>query len=327
MTAHPAAITSNLHSNSGGDANPETSRKLYLAAKVLAWLGALFLIYQLWGYVSWIVSPDFVARSVGPDPIQPSVLEKLRSMEKTLVTLALLWLLWLIYGMLKSRALTWPAITSFAWVSCYWQDPLVNLVRHNSFTYNAYFFNRGDWMSHLPFMPDMGKVLAQPLLIEGLAFFCVIPFWGMFMAFFLRNAQKYLAIHSGVLLIAIGWALMFVVDLLFEKGGIQNQVFGWNYVAESFALNAGTPQQWPFVEGILVSFMWALPGFLSCLRGQNRFSIFDPGIEAIRSTPLRVVTHLLAMAGLFNLLFLVYNAGLIIFAGSIAASFPSYLSP
>jgi Spirocyclase AveC-like len=290
----------------------------------LAMLGAILLLYQIWGYVGWMLSSDFAPSPTGIDPISPSTLSNVLTAERNQVVMATVWTAWLVIELLRRRELSWPLMLSIAWATVYWQDPFVNLIDHN-FSYNKFYFNRGDWASHLPFMPVSGPVLPQPLLMESLAFWWLLPAFAIFTYFTMRCAERFFRVRSRIGLLAIGWGALYLIDFLLESSAIRNQTMAWNRVDSAMALHAGTPAQWPIYEGVLVSMVWAAPGVIYFFRGSNRFSRLDEGVEAIRSPFLRVATQLLAISGAYNLLFLLNNLGLILLSGSTTASFPSWL--
>ncbi|WP_168176660.1 spirocyclase AveC family protein [Williamsia sp. 1135] len=292
------------------------------AAFALAAVGIVFLVVQVYGYIGWLLS-DRTPQPRGADPISDEVLANVARAEIILIVLATGCLIFLVGQWWRRRSLTWPILLTFAWSAVYWQDPLVNAADHN-FTYNAYFRDSGDWVAHLPFVPVSGPTLPQPLF-EALVFFALLPIFGLLSYSILRGLRR-IGVSSPVLLVLVVWLLFVVLDAAFEMAGISQGLLVWNRVTDSLALRDGTVDQWPLYEGVMLGFVWALPGILMYFRGDNRFSRLDPGIDTLRGS-VPTVVRLLALAGLLNLVFLAYNIGLMLLSGSTIAPTPSWLSP
>jgi hypothetical protein len=300
-----------------------TALRQRITALALAAVGLVFLIVQAIGYLGWLLS-DRTGQPRGTDPIPDTVQVNVDRAEIILVVLAIGWLIFLIADWWRRRALTWPILLTFAWSAVYWQDPLVNAADHN-FTYNAYLRDSGDWVAHLPFSPVSGPTLPQPLF-EALVFFSLLPIFALLSYTILRGLRR-LGISSPVVLVIGVWLVFILIDGAFEMAGISQGLLVWNRVTDSLALRAGTIDQWPVYEGVMLGFVWALPGMLMYFRGGNRFSHLDPGIDTLRGVGVGVAVRLLALAGLLNLVFLAYNIGLMLLSGSTIAPAPSWLSP
>jgi hypothetical protein len=306
----------------------QISRRINLlraAAISLAILGAVFVIYQLWGYIAWINSDDFVATPPGFDPIADEVRSSLVRTQWIMVLWAVVWTVVLVLQWRSARRLTWPMLLTIAWVSVYWQDPLVNWTGYH-FSYNAYLFNRGDWISHLPFVSHSGPMLTQPLLVEALAFYAVVPTVGVLAYGVMRFANRRLHVTSPVVLIVLAWATIFAFDAGLENLAIHQHMHAWTSVTEMLSLNAGTPQQWPIYEGVFLGVLWGLGGILMYFAGERRVTVLDDGIDTLVTASWgRSALTVLSVVGFYNLMFLAYNATLNLLASNVV-HFPSWLA-
>ena len=291
-------------------------------ALILAAIGLFFVAIQVYGYVAWLLA-DPKEQPEGNDPVPASVMANVDRAEAILIVLTVVWIAALVSSSWRAKGLTWPLLLTFAWSAVYWQEPLVNALDHN-FTYNAHLRDRGDWVSHLPFSPVDGPTLSQPLF-EALVFFALLPIFGLLSYAILRGLHR-IGLHSPLLLVLSVWLIFVVLDAAFEMAGIAQGLLVWNRVADNLAISAGTADQWPVYEGIMLGFLWALPGMLMFFRGGHRFSVLDPGIDVLPGV-LPVVVRLLALAGLLNVAFLAYNIALMVLSGSTLAPTPSWLSP
>lgn len=264
--------------------------------RFLAALGVLFLAVQVWGYVGWLLSDEFVAHD-SPVPLPASVDAAVGRGQVVQVVGVLLWLTFLAVHTARKRALSWPLVLTIVWASVYWQDPLVNLV-DPVFSYNAGFFDRGDWTAYLPFVPDDAPGLDQPLLMQALVFLWFIPVVSAGAYGVMRLASRWT--RNPVVLVLLAWAAIAVFEGLFELQGIDQGLLAWRRVTEGLSLHAGEPDQWPLYEGVLLGLVWALPGIALYFRD--------------RLPPVRPVVGLLAAVGALNLAFLSYNVALILLA-------------
>lgn len=293
--------------------------------RMLGVVGGLFVIYQLACYLIWMLSPGFAPAPRGDSPISADILAGVRFGQMTQIVGAAVWSLFLIISWLKVRRLTWPMALSVGWIAVYWQDPLIN-IWHHDFSYNAYLFNKGDWTPYLPLLPHGGSTLLQPILLQGSVFYWQIPVFALLTNWLMIWARRGLGIQKGWILFAIGWGGMVIVDFLLETRGIQTRVFAWNRVDRTLSLHAGTPEQWPLYEGIMVAMMWASGGILHFFRGTNRFTPFDR--STTEEGPFSGLWLVLVLIGFFNVIFLGYNAVLVILGGfnPTIADFPSWLN-
>lgn len=289
------------------------------ALRALAALGALFVAYQLWGFVGWLLADIPLERNGDgvPDDVKASVIRG-----EVLIGLgALAWIGFVAWGTWKRRWATWPLVLSIAWALVYWQESLVNL-DNRRFTYNPYFLSRGDWIPNLPFSGADEPMLDQPLLMESLVFLWMIPAVGLSIAWLLGRVSRLTT--SIPVLVLVGCLTASVFETAFEFSGISQQLLVWNRVPEDLSLRGGTVHQWPLTEFAL-GFVWAMPGILWHLRDRvASLAWLDPA-EGAR-TAQSVIVRILALTAIINVAFLVYNLALALVPATTTADFPAWLN-
>jgi len=293
---------------------PATSRML----RLLAVVGGGFVVYQVWGYVGWLLTDIPLQRHDPgvPDDVKSSVIRG----EVMIGLGALAWLGFLVWSTRKRGWATWPLILSVSWALVYWQESLVNLSERR-FTYNAYFLTRGDWIPNLPFSGADEPLLDQPLLMEALVFCWMIPAVGLAVAWLLGRVSRLTS--STPVLIAVGLLAAAVFETAFEFAGISQQLLAWNRVPEELSLGAGTVHQWPMTEFPL-GFVWALPGVMWHFRDHFRvLGWLDP--TAAPRTAEAVLVRILALTAIINVAFLAYNLTLALVPATATADFPPWL--
>jgi hypothetical protein len=238
---------------------------------------------------------------------------------------AVVWLTFVIRGLLRVRALTWPAFITAAWALTYWQESLAD-VTGPRFAYNAGFFDRGDWTSHLPFVRVPGIGLPQPLGMEPFIFvgmFCVFSYGAGRLMAVVRKATGWARWRVAV----IGYLAILVVEFTAEMTAMAQGVHGYPQVFGALSIRAGTAHQFPLYENWLLGLMWLLPGLLMFLVRENEPGLRVP-VEVVGSGRRGTVTAVLAFAGALNIAFLLYN--LIAFVWLPADTFapmPPWLNP
>lgn len=305
-------------------AQADSGRKF---AIVFALIGALVIFYQLIGYVTWTIGPNFAAVSPGTDPIPPEVLATVRSTEQSQMVAAALWTIFLAGYSVWRRSLTWPLVLTIVWSATYWQEAMVNAGPH-AFTLNLHFFNRGDWMSDLPLMPIHGPTMTQPLKMEVPAFYLLNPLFSVIAAGLMLGACRFLRIRNPVLLVLVGAIFGIVMDTYAELTGIKAGIMAWNLAYPPLSIAAGTTAQWRVYEGIMLGTLWSFLGILYFFRGQNRFSPWDDAMNFMASTRKREVAVVLMLVGIHNTVFMAYNL-LVVWLSILSPQvrdLPSYLS-
>jgi hypothetical protein len=250
----------------------------------------------------------------------------IRGLEHNQPSQVIVWTLFLVGYSLWRRALTWPVVLAIVWTTVYWQESMINAA-NQAFTYNLYFFNRGDWISGLPLMPIHGPTMTQPLKMQVSAFYMLNPLYGMITAGLMLVVGKYLRIHNAMILVLIGVGFGIALDAYSELYGIEAGILAWNRSVPALSIYAGTTQQWPIYEGIMLGTLWALLGILYFFRGGNRFSPWDDGLNFITSTITRNIAVVFMLIGFMNTVFMAYNlvvVGLSMMSPAVSG-FPSYL--
>ena len=307
-------------------AAPMASHNLKRLCTTFAVIGALVLLYQLIGYIRWAIGPSFAEVPPGPSPITDEVLANVRNSESFMAMGGIVWTLFLIGFSWFRRELVWPVFVTILWSSVYWQESMTNAA-NQAFTLNLHFFNRGDWISDLPFMPVDRATITQPLIQETMAFYWLNPVFSLLAAGIMILCYRYLKIGNIVALCAIAVLSGVLMDIYAEFSGISQGIMAWNRAWPPLTVYAGTVRQWPIYEGLLLGALWALPGIFYFLRGANRFTPWDHGFGHIRAASYRNAAIVLMQVGLLNTLFMAYNLIVVWFSAMSpeVAGFPSYL--
>lgn len=298
-----------------GQVTSTTTERRDRLVPALAVVGAGFLAFQLWGYVSWALdggSTPFETSATIPDSASSAI----RLGLIVTPTIAVLWLAFVVRGALRARTLTWPALLTFAWALTYWQESMAN-VTGARFAYNADFYDLGDWTDHLPFVEMSGPGLPQPLGMETFVFVGMFPVFSWTIAAGLRALHRRTQWHPALVAGAV-YAAVLVFEFLVEMRSIAQGVHSYPEVFGALSIRDGQVDQFPLYENWLLGLMWFLPGLLIFLVRDLR------GRDLPRPGPRTV----LAAAGALNIAFLLYNlVAFVWLPADTVAPMPPWLNP
>lgn len=307
-----------------GTLTPVTTAHRRLLLPALAVVGAAFVAFQAWGYLAWALDGGgerFEIVTSVPDSTSNAVL--LGRIVTPVV--AALWLTYVVRGVLRTRALTWPALVTLAWALTYWQESLANATGVR-FAYNALFFDLGDWTGYLPFVDVDGPGLAQPLAMETFVFVGMFPVFSWAAATLMRTVRDRTGWRPAVVAL-IGYLVVLVVEYAAEMRSISQGVHSYPEVFGALSIRDGAPDQFPLYENWLLGLMWFLPGLaLFLLRDRPVDPLALPPV--VRPGPGGAAITVLAAAGALNIAFLLYN--LIAFVwlpADTVAPMPPWLNP
>jgi len=291
------------------------------AVVVCTGIGLAVLALQMWAYGAWGLSSPGPVRSPGSVP--SNVLHRLRVAELTSVLGAAGWLAYVGWDWIQQRRLTWPLLWTIAWASVFWQEPLVN-VRNHTFSFNSEFHNLGDWTTHIPFVPGTYTPLPEALVLEGLVFLYLLPLLAISVAALLRVLRRTMPTAPVALLILIVYLCVVGFDIAFELQGVHQGLLRYVEVGGP-TLNAGTPDQWPILEGFLIGAAWTIPGVVTFLL-RDEWALQLDGPVWWSGTRAKAVTVLAAIGGL-NLAFGAYNAAYVVVMDGTTAHEPAWVAP
>ena len=274
------------------------------AVEVLSAVGVAFLVYQSIGWIGWIAD----------GPVQ---LTKYRD------TASLSWKICKLYECLavitaiavarvvvrecvRERQLTFDALFCLACFTLFWQDPMANFFQP-LFLWSQNWINLNDWMGYLPWSPnpDAGRS-AEPILNDGLNYLVA---WLAFAMVLNRAMQAWEARHPGGsrgTLVAIAFALGAVTDILLEAPMYWFDT--WQFPGSpDVGFWADTGHKFPAYEFVSGAIMFSLVASIRYFRDANGLRFPERGLERYPRRMRKTLTFL-AMAGLFNTVYLADNA-------------------
>lgn len=294
-------------------------------------LGSAFLALQLNVYAAWIGSDDFRPSERGSDPIPDYSRWAMTIYEVlSLATLAIA-LVWFVRGWRRSGHLDSTRLMMIGWLSAYWLDPFLNFLRP-MFTYNAYAFNYGCWCEFIPgWQTPNGSRIAEPLLIDGPAYFYSFAGTALIGLAFMRKAQARfprlgiagltLAGFSGV------WLSMGLLDIVATR---YLHFDAWPGAFHAWSFWGGDFYQFPIYEFILFPSTFIACAFLLMHADARGYTAIERGIEHFASSPrLATVMRVLAFIAFCNVLNLAYTTAMGVHALYVdpwPGNMPSWLS-
>lgn len=292
-----------------------TFLRLRYAERALVALGFAFVVFQLWGYLAWVLDGGSTRFETDAAIPQAST-DAIRLGLVVTPTIAVLWLVFVIRGVVQARTLTWPALLTGAWALTYWQESMAN-VTGARFAYNASFFDLGDWTDHLPFVEMTGPGLPQPLAMEPFVFVGMFPVFSWAVAAGMRALHRRTGWRPAAIA-AVGYAVVLVFEFLVEMRSIAQGVHAYPEVFGALSIRDGQVDQFPLYENWLLGLMWFLPGLaIFVLRDLRGRALPAPGPWTV-----------LAAVGALNAAFLLYNlVAFVWLPADTVAPMPPWLNP
>jgi len=300
---------------------------------VLWWAGtgAFFLALQAYVYLAWITSDNFRPTPLGPDPV-PSDEKVWAWFLQTACTLgAVIVAVWIVRGCLRQRRLTLDAKLTLAWYSIVWLDPAGNFLRPQ-FMFNAYYVNRGSWVSNIPgWVSPNGHLFPDALLVE-------IPIYGSLVLVAVascalmrhmshrRPRLGLFGLTAGTLAATAAFIIAFESIFCMRSG-----FASWSATSvPGLTLWSGTRWQVPLMPDPL--FWGAVMTSLAVLRYRSddhgRTDV-DRGIERVTTAPrMRTVLSTLAVIGFANLAMAIHTVPSVVgtlYLKETVPGLPSYL--
>lgn len=294
---------------------PGTRDPLWAGAKEsppiiwLARLGAVFLVFQVYVYLRWILSDRFVSTPSGPDAVPGSTMAWIRIWEIGCVLAGVVLVAWIVRKTRRDNE--FPAVGVFvvAWLLAAWQDVGVNATRP-VFAYNSGFLNMGTWGEFIPGWVQKGAENPQPIIYFLASYIVLTPLAIMGIDTLiarLRDAAPRLN-KAGVM--AVMLVLFVVLDILLEQ--FFHRIKLWTYlrVDAEWSIFPGTMYQFPLYEGVVFGGVVSVLSIaIYCFRDKNGRMISDIGVDTIRNKRAVPFVRILALTAVFNLIMMVFMLG------------------
>jgi hypothetical protein len=291
-------------------------------------VGAIALATQLYVYVAWMTSGDFVRTPTGPDPVPGYVKVAAWVLQIGGPVGTTVLVIWCVRQYRRTGRLGFDTLLAIGWFSMVWQDPGLNILRQQIF-YNSYLFNRGSWAPNIPgWVSPNANLLPEPLLFTSLMYATSGLLFAVLICALLRHTHRRWPdmTKTGLVFSAIGGA--FVIDLLLELAFIRTGMYAYGGAVQSLSIFGGSRYQFPVYEAVFWMPVWGITGALRYFRDDRGRSLLErraddqPGSDRKRNA-----VRILAFCGLVNVLVLGYNLTFTAMGvwGGPTPALPSYL--
>lgn len=320
--------------STAADTSPTGARVVIEARRArpaLWWaaIGGLFVALALYIFGSWIASDDFTRTKPGPDKLGTSTKIFLQGFQWLSVVMAVLIVVIVVRQSRRERRLSFDAMLVIAWVSVYWQDPLINYAR-TGFFYNSHFVNFGSWTEHIPgWMSPNGHLLPEPLAFVGALYFWLGPAASL-LTFWVMRRAKARRPELGVLgLLATAWLVMVVLDLFAELIWVRTNLYAYSGTVHGLSIWGGHRFQFPLYESVLWPMMWTAMGALKYFRDDRGRTVVERGIDQVRAVRSHATLRTLAIVGFANVAMIIYTIPMVFMSlhnDATPTGYPSYMT-
>lgn len=252
---------------------------------ILWWaaLGAAFFAFAAYLVISWVAAGEPHRVQPGPTPLPVAMRIALTIQQWGLFggMLALIWFK-TIRPRLRTGSFTFDGMMVLSFAILWWSDPLYNYFTPG-FNYNAYFFNLGSWIGHVPgWMSPNPTEIPQPLLWLPGVYTCAFFLMALATGTIMRKTRERYPRFSGATLWFVAFLPMVVLGTLWEA---LFMVMGSHHYGSSIravTLNAGHYYGFPVYQGITASLLYTTWGALRFFRDDRGQSFAERGLERLR---------------------------------------------
>ena len=274
---------------------------------ILAAVGVLALVVEAWVIGRWVTGPNFKQTPIGPSEVPMYMKVGLTGLT-AIGLVAWFVCLWhfLIKPWKRERRITVDGMFAITFVLIYWMDPLGDLVMPQ-FTYNAWLWNRGSWLSEAgSLMPHAGRI-PEPVFLTGpLYLWCV--FGVVVGANVLMRKAKARWPQLGTFGMVAGTIGCFIVwDLFWELTFIR--IGYWTYPTTPHWLTVfgGNWYRIHLTEPMAWGTCWAAFALLRYFKDDKGRTIAERGVDQVRtSSRNQSLLRFLAIYGTCNIFFLLF---------------------
>lgn len=268
--------------------------------KVWATLGALILGFEIWVVAQWITGPYFTPVLTGPTPIPGWMLIALRAQEAVMVCSAV-YAVWRFVltplrrdGRMSNDGLMCLGILVFGW----FLDP-VSIYGGPAITYNAYLYNMGSWLHHVPGVLSQGspgRQLPEPILWGGGIYLGVIFLVTALGAGLMRKMKERFPGLTPIGLFFSVFPILFLIDAVLE-GLILVPLGAYTYAGTPGpAINADTYYKFPFFEALTWGLLWTAWSSLLYYKDDKGLTFVERGVDELKlPQPVKTFMRFLAI--------------------------------
>jgi len=273
--------------------------------QLLAGVGVLFLVWETWTLVSWLGQNPHQVTEFRDKDSATWILARVYEFGMIAVSAGLL--AFVVRQCRRARTVTFDAQLLVAGLLAYWLDPAENFFQP-IFLYSSQWTNVSSWCSQMPFVvnPDCGR-LPEPYLFLTLTYSfgtLVCAIGGGWLLRAVRARRPHLSTPAVLVLVGIFGVLF---DLALEYPMVATHL--WNYAGfpDSFSLFSGSVK-YPVIVMIAAFVFWGGLTAVRNLKNDRGETIFEQGLDHIRSPRWRRALGFLSLVGFFQLLILTADA-------------------
>jgi hypothetical protein len=300
----------------------------------LAGLGAVWLMFQLYVLVGWVMGANFVATDPGPDPISPNTL-RLFTFMQIAVPMTALYMFWkILFGpWIRTGRITTDGRILFAAAMVFFWDMSLNYSSVALF-YNSHLINFGSWANGAwpGWFSPSGHRLPEPIVFIMPAYLALVFSQALFVCWLLRRAKaRWPQMGLGTTLLAIVVGLT-IVDSAVEIMVLRTGFYAYPGSIAELTLWAGETYQFPLTEG----FFFGGLGVGSCaaiwhFRDDRGQTFAERGIDQLSYSPfvkswMRTLTVYGFVHTSFFLLYFIPSQFVTLNADPFPKGYPSYMT-
>lgn len=290
---------------------PGGARRTFTPLKMWACIGACCLGMWAFTWTVWFADGKATPTPTGLTEVPWWMVASIRFFEVGgLLSTVLFIYHFLVKPWRRERRITHDGLLLLAFMSLYFQDPLLNYFAP-VYTYNAAVTNLGNWGMAFPgWLTPRGNFMPEPLLLAFPMYVYILFTWLLLSNMLMRRAQNRWP-RLGPVGLAFGVFVGIVVFDFVIEAWIFCPAGLWTYAGSIkwLTINYGKYYQYPLTEGIFTGLVCTAWACLRYFRDDRGLTFAERGIDKLKGSPkAKTSLQLLALVGVCNvMLYVCYN--------------------
>jgi hypothetical protein len=280
-------------------------RPTFKPVKLLAVIGIVFTLFEVYVITRWITGPNFETTPVGPSEVPTFMKVGLAGLT---VIGAVLWVACVWFFLVKpwrrEGHITLDGLFTICFILVYWMDPYGNMIVPQ-FTYNAWLQNHGSWLADTPgvIMANAERIPEPYLLTGPLYLWCI---FGVVVIAnrIMKRAQARWPQMSNARLMGLTILSFILWDLFWELTFIR--IGYWTYPTTPRMLTVFGDSYFRIhlTEPILWGTTWAVFACVRFFKNDKGETIAERGIDKVEGgTKKKAFTRFFALYGVIQIAF------------------------
>jgi hypothetical protein len=289
--------------------------KTTTAIKWWAFVGLSWLVFQLYVWGSWVVSPDFALVQAPTGEDAKHFWTKVFEVCSVAVAIAAVYY-YTLRPLIRERRLTTDGLIIGVMPWLCFQDPF-GLYAAPWWNYSAHFTSFGNWMNQVPgALAPNAHFIPEPIFAVSTFYVYLLGIPLLIILAAMRAWKRHFPASSPMTIFMVGIGSGFVYDIIVEGLGCQVGIWAFTGAIRDYSIFGGHWYQFPLYEMVFWGGMSGLLANVMYWTNDKGQTFVERGIEKLKMSPAsKGLFRYLAVLGVFqSILLIAYSMPIQFFA-------------